>query len=465
MSMTERRRLTVFSQVQERAISVAEAGRLLRLSERQAQRLWHRYLEQGDGGLIHGLRGRPGNAAHGELQAQVLAAYRARYGGFSAAHAAEFLAREDLAVPRTTCWRWLKAAGLIANVRKVKVHRQRRERRRALGELLQMDGSTHRWFGPAWPPAVLFVMIDDASSQVFARLYATEDMATAFELFGRYGRRFGLPLALYVDRDSIYKVNDEPALQNARETGRPAPLTQFGRAMRDLGVTMIYARSPQAKGRVERVNRTFQDRLVKEFQMLGITTLEQANAYLEKTFLKTLNDLIHHTPASGANLHQAVPRHVKLEDVLCAIETRTVGQDWCVTYGGRTLQIPPRHTALALAGKKIAVLDRADGTLKLMVQGRSLNFTEVVGRPAKTPAPPRPPARPTPWRPGPDHPWNRPANTPPQVVAVAPAAPSAKIFRGVVKPVPRHSVSLRSPSLRSTALTTPPPTPTLLLER
>ena len=142
-------------------------------------------------------------------------------------------------------------------------------------------------------------------------------MATAFELFGRYGRRFGLPLALYVDRDSIYKVNDEPALQNARETGRPAPLTQFGRAMRDLGVTMIYARSPQAKGRVERVNRTFQDRLVKEFQMLGITTLEQANAYLEKTFLKTLNDLIHHTPASGANLHQAVPRHVKLEDV-CA---------------------------------------------------------------------------------------------------------------------------------------------------
>ena len=166
MSVMERRRLAVFSQVQERAISVAEAGRLLRLSERQAQRLWHRYREQGDGGLVHGLRGRPGNAAHGELQAQVLAAYRARYGGFSAAHATEFLAREDLAVPRTTCWRWLKAAGLIADVRKVKAHRQRRERRRAVGELVQMDGSTHRWFGPALPPAVLFVMIDDVLNDV-----------------------------------------------------------------------------------------------------------------------------------------------------------------------------------------------------------------------------------------------------------------------------------------------------------
>ena len=406
MSVMERRRLAVFSQVQERAISVAEAGRLLRLSERQAQRLWHRYREQGDGGLVHGLRGRPGNAAHGELQAQVLAAYRARYGGFSAAHATEFLAREDLAVPRTTCWRWLKAAGLIADVRKVKAHRQRRERRRAVGELVQMDGSTHRWFGPALPPAVLFVMIDDASSQVFARLYATEDTATAFDLFGRYGRRFGLPLALYVDRDSIYKVNDEQALQHARETGRKEPLTQFGRAMRDLGVELIFAHSPQAKGRVERVNRTFQDRLVKELQMLGLTTIEQANAYLEKTFLKTLNDLIHHTPASGANLHQRVPRHLKLEDVLCPIETRTVGQDWCVAYGGRILQIPPRHTALALAGKKIAVLDRADGTLQLRHQGRSLHFTQVARRPLKTPAPPRPPMCPPRWRPSPDHPWN-----------------------------------------------------------
>ena len=407
MNATERRRLTVFSRVQERAISVAQAGRLLKLSERQAQRLWHRYLKQGDAGLVHGLRGRPGNAAHGTLKAQVLTAYLARYRGFSAAHARDFLAQDKFPVPRTTCWRWLKAAGLIDNPRKVKQHRQRRARRGALGELIQMDGSTHPWFGPAFPAAVLFVMIDDATSAVFARFYATEDTVTAFDLFGRYARRFGLPLALYVDRDSIYKVNDEQALEHARETGRKEPLTQFGRAMRDLGVRMIFAHSPQAKGRVERVNRTFQDRLVKELQMLGIGTLAEANVYLEHTFLKSINKLIHHTPAGGANLHQRVPRHLKLEEVLCPVETRSVGQDWCVTCGGRILQIPKRHVALALPGKKIRVLHRADGALQVMYQGQPLMFAELAVRPVTAPAGPLTPARPTSHLPAPDHPWKR----------------------------------------------------------
>src|SRR4051794_20659837 len=198
MNAMERRRLMVFSRVKDRAISVAQAGRLLELSERQARRLWKRYREKGDAGLIHVLRGRPGNAGHGALKAKVLAAYREKYRGFSAAHAAEFLGRIKLTVPRNTCWRWLKAAGLVERPRRVKHHRQRRERRSCVGQMLQMDGSTHAWFGPDLPAAVLFVMIDDAASQVYARFYATEDTATAFDLFGRYARRFGLPLSLYV---------------------------------------------------------------------------------------------------------------------------------------------------------------------------------------------------------------------------------------------------------------------------
>jgi hypothetical protein len=407
MNAMERRRLTVFSRVKEHELSVAQAGLLLDLSERQTRRLWKQYRERGDAGLIHGLRGRPSNAAHGVVKAKMLAAYRARYRGFSAAHARDLLAQDQLPVPRTTCWRWLQAAGLIESPRRIQQHRQRRARRRALGEMIQMDGSTHAWFGPDHPAAVLYVMIDDATSQVFLRFYATEDMTTAFDLFGRYARRFGLPGALYVDRDSIYKVNDAQALQHARETGRQEPLTQFGRAMRDLGVKMIFAHSPQAKGRVERVNRTCQDRLVKELQLLGLTTLAQANAYVEQTFLKTLNDLIHWTPASGANLHQRVPRHVKLEEVLCAIEPRTVGQDWCVTYAGRTLQIPKRHQALALAGKRIQVLQGADGTLQLRYQGRPLIFTELASRPVAAPVRAFTPPRPTSHPPAPNHPWHR----------------------------------------------------------
>jgi hypothetical protein len=412
MSATERRRLTVLSQVKERAISVAQAGRLLDLSERQARRLWKRYREKGDGGLVHGLRGRAGNAGHGALKAKVLAAYREKYRGFSAAHAAEFLGRMKLKVPRNTCWRWLKAAGLVERPRHIRQHRQRRERRRCVGQMLQMDGSTHAWFGPHHPKAVLFVMIDDAASQVFARFYATEDTATAFDLFGRYARRFGLPMSLYVDRDSIYKVNDPEALQRARESGRKEPLTQFSRAMGTLGVQMIFAYSPQAKGRVERVNQTFQDRLVKELALCGITTIAGANAYLQKTFLRTLNALIGKTPAQGANMHAPVPRHIRLEDVLCVIDARRVGQDWCVTFEQRILQIHKQHQPLSLAGKQVDVLQRTDGTLKLMYQGRPLAFAQPARRPVPLPAPrPVPPPH-TPPRPDANHPWNQSYKSP-----------------------------------------------------
>jgi transposase len=407
MNAKERRRLTVFSRVRERAISVAEAGRLLSLSERQARRLWKRYREKGDGGLIHGLRGRGSNAGRGTEKLRVLALVREKYVNFSAAHAAEFLVKDKIRVPRNTLWRWLKAAGLIVNARKVKPHRKRRERRSCVGALVQMDGSTHHWFGPEFKACVLFVMIDDASSRVFARFYASEDTATAFDLFGRYARSQGLPLALYVDHDSIYTVNDAAARHNAREAGRQAPLTQFGRAMKSLGVEVICAHSPQAKGRVERVNRTFQDRLVKELKLHGIRDIPKANVYLEKKFLKSLNELISVAPAGGANVHRPVPEALQLENVLCHQEPRSVGQDWCVRYAGRILQIEKKHEPLALAGRRIDVLEGSDGRLQLIHQGRPLLFTQVVERPQKVIAKKPPPASGMPWRPGPDHYWNR----------------------------------------------------------
>jgi hypothetical protein len=407
MNAEERRRLTVFGRVKEQVISVAEAGRLLELSERQARRLWKHYRQRGDAGLIHGLRGKSSNAGRSELKARALALYHDKYIDFSASHASDFLAKEKLKVPRNTLWRWLKAAGLIAHPRRVKQHRRRRERRSCIGELVQMDGSTHHWFGREVSACVLFVMIDDASSRTFARFYATEDTRAAFDLFGRYARRQGLPLALYVDRDSIYQVNDAQAHEHAHETGRSEPVTQFGRAMKSLGVKIICVHSPQAKGRVERVNRTFQDRLVKELKLRRIVTIEKANAYLEKTFLRSLNELISKPPAKGANVHQRLPRGLRLEDVLCPHEMRSVGQDWCVSYANRILQIEKKHQALALAGKRIEVHDLADGTLRLVYQGRALVFTERSDRPVKVAAKTHLPCRRVAWRPGPKHDWKR----------------------------------------------------------
>jgi transposase len=417
MSVSERRRLIVFSQVKQGAISVAEAARSLELSERQGRRLWKRYGQKGDVGLIHGLRGKKGNAVRETLRAKVLALYRLKYAACNAAHAAVLLeSREKLAVSRKTLWRWLKGEGLVVQPRRHKKHRQRRVRRACTGELLQMDGSTHRWFGEAFREYVLFVMIDDATGQVFARFYETEITAAAFDLFRRYVRRHGLPGALYVDHDSIYVVNESAAQAQRRKPADKRALTQFGRAMQELSVGIIAANSPQAKGRVERVNRTLQDRLVKELAMAltpagrGLRDLAAANAFLDQTFLKAFNREFGKTPASGINVHQKVPPHLKLDEVLCHKESRVVGQDWCVQYAGRILQIPKKHESLALAGTHIDVLERPDGTLKLRHRGQPLVFTELASRPQKMPVgrvalASRRPSR-TPWRPGPNHPWN-----------------------------------------------------------
>src|SRR5271168_828157 len=311
MSASERRRLTEFSRVRDGLCSVAETARRLGLSERQGRRLWKRYRRDGDAGLIHQLRGKASNAARKSVRGEALALYRRKYAGFGAAHAADLLGRDErLKLSRQSLWRWLKAEGLIVKERKVKKHRQRRVRRSCVGDLIQMDGSTHQWFGPEHPACVLFVMIDDASSQVFARFYETEDTAAAFDLFGRYARRNGLPGTLYVDHDSIYVVNDPEARQECRQAGRQGPRTQFGRAMEELAVTILYANSPQAKGRVERVNGTLQDRLVKELKLAGIGTIAEGNEFLGK-FLKDHHQRFGKTPASGVNAHRRVPMGVQ----------------------------------------------------------------------------------------------------------------------------------------------------------
>lgn len=441
MNARERRRLTEFSLVKQGRASVAEAARRLGLSERQARRWWKRYQAQGDKGLIHALRGRESNFGDADFRRRVLAAYRQKYLGFNAAHAAEMLSREKLPVMRQTLWRWLKQEHLVEAPRRVKKHHQRRKRRDCVGEMIQMDGSTHRWFGRAYPACVLFVMVDDASGAVFARFYASEDTASAFDLFARYVRGHGLPASLYVDHDSIYVVNDAVAKEKARQAGKKPPLTQFGRAMAELDVRIIAANSPQAKGRVERMNRTLQDRLLKELSVAmegrGIHDLAAANGFMDQQFLPRFNQRFSKTPARGVNVHRPVPRGVVLEEVLCHKESRVVGQDWCVQYAGRILQIAGRHEALQLAGKAVEVWEPSDRSLQLRHRGRRLDFTELGQRPVKMPVPRRTLWSP-PWRPGPNHPWNR------------------DLPRRVAASAPLQSASLRSASWRSADAATQP---------
>jgi molybdenum-dependent DNA-binding transcriptional regulator ModE len=405
MSQKERTRLGVMQQVKKRQLSLVAASQVLRLSYRQIKRVWRRYEQNGDGGLVHRSRGRASNRAkQGSLKERVLARYQARYGDFGPTLAAEHLGKEGLEVDHETLRRWLLARGLWTIQRRRQKHRQWRERKACFGQLVQMDGSHHDWFEGRGQPAVLMVMIDDATNCTYARFSEQETTRAAYDVFEGYVRRYGLPQGLYVDRDSIYKTTREPSV--AEQLADRKPLTQFGRAMEQLGVDLDCAFSPQAKGRVERRNGVFQDRLVKEMRLVGISDLAAANHFLAETFLPQLNQRFCVKAAQPADVHQAVPRH--LNEVLSWEEERVVQRDWTVSWQNRYFQISPRHEGLCLVGKAIVVRELRDRTVQLVGAGQKLQFQELPERPnpvkvAKASAPQRQVA----VKPSCEHPWRR----------------------------------------------------------
>ena len=418
MSVKERRRLEVMARVRDEGLTVAKASRLLGLSVRQGWRLCKRHREQGDAGLVHGLRGKPSNrATKASVRRAVLTLYREKYADFGPTLACEQLAKRDgHRVGVKTLWRWLVGEGLWARRRRRRAHRSRRARRDCPGELVQMDGSHHDWFEGRGPWCVLMVMVDDATGRAFARFFESETTAAAFGVFGAYVRRYGLPHALYVDRDSIYRSDRQATVEE--ELRGQGPATQFGRAMKQLGVGVILANSPQAKGRVERMNGTLQDRLVKEMRLAGIGTIAAANVFLARTFLPSLNRKFTVKPRCGADVHRRVSAGLKLDEVLCFQETRRVSNDWCVSWRNRTFQLDARHERMALAGREVAVREKLDGTIQLLHQGHVLRWRELDGRPPRSR--PKPAVRNNrPWKPAAAHPWRGVPR-----VSPAPAAPT-----------------------------------------
>jgi transposase len=409
MSRKERTRLEIFARVKAGGVTRVKASELLALSYRQTLRAYARYAAGGAAGLAHGLRGRPSNrgvdAAHRQA---VLAAYRAHYPGFGPTLAAEQLAeRQKLSVDHETLRRWLVAGGLWTGSRKRQPHRSRRERRAYAGELVQLDGSPHAWLERRGPRFTLVEFVDDATGRAYGRFYAEETTEAVMDCLMRYVGRHGLPRSLYVDKDSIYVVNNREPTGAEILAGRE-PVTQFGRAMAELGVTVILANSPQAKGRVERVHGTHQDRLVKLLRLEGAATMAAANDYLERRYWADYNAKFARPAAEPADLHRRTPpRGLDLAQVLCLKEGRTVGRDWCVCYERRVLQIDVKHQSLALAGRGVEVRRHLDGRVALWFRGRALAYRELSGRPA--PEKPRRPAFTSrkAYKPAADHPFNR----------------------------------------------------------
>jgi transposase len=398
MSVTERVRLDSMGRVKRGELTVVEAAGLMDLSLRQARRVWKRFKADGDRGLVHRLRGRASNRRLSEdVRERAVKLHQERYSDFGPTLACEKLAEDGLELSPDTLTALLKERGLWHRRRRRGKHRKRRERRSSFGSMLQMDGSHHDWFEGRGPRCVLMVIVDDATSRTWARFYPAETTGAAFDAFGRWAGRHGLPRSLYVDRHSIY-----------RDEGHPQKPTQFGRAMAELGVQLICAHSPQAKGRVERKNAVFQDRLVKELRLRGINDMAQANALLEGSFLDDLNRRYAIDPADDQDLHRALQPGLVLGEVLCVRQERVVGQDWCVRWDNRWLQVGAAHAALNLPRRRVLVRAPADGPLLLEYRGQRLSFTELPARPAQRPAKRKKTiVNNRRWKPDKTHPWNR----------------------------------------------------------
>jgi transposase len=374
MSRRERDRLKVLHGVIEGERLQKEAARLLCLTTRQVRRLLQRMQEQGDQGLIHRLRGQPSNRrAPAELRQRVLAEYRQSYQGFGPTFACEKLVEQGLEVSHDTLRRWLIEEGLWDGQRKREKHRQRRPRRACFGELVQMDTSIHDWLEGRGESMVLVAMIDDATGRIEAGFYSGETVEAHFDLLGRWLRKNGRPLALYTDRDSIFEPSSK---------GQPdySGQTQFGRALEELAIERITAYSPQAKGRVERLFGTLQDRWVKELRLAGVTTMAQANALLRRKLVREFNRRFSIAAARRQDAHRDLGAEHCLPRILCVQHQRSVSNDYTVRFRNRCFQLHPPAWPGLRRGKVILEL-RPDGKLLIRFGDHYLSHHEILSDP------------------------------------------------------------------------------------
>lgn len=404
MRAKELRRYHVVQKVLSGEMTQQAASELLGMSERQTRRIVRRVRREGEGGVVHRGRGRPSNRRYAEsLKRRVVRLYRGRYRGFGPTLANEKLReREGIEISTQTLREWLLAAGEWERVRRRRRHCQWRQRKSRWGEMIQVDGSHHAWFEDRGATCVLMAYIDDATNRVYAGFYEYEGTLPAMDSFRRYMRRYGLPQSLYLDRHKTYKSGAEPTLEERLEGRRPQ--SQFERAMRDLGVTVIHAHTPQAKGRVERLFRTFQDRVVKEMRLARISSVCEANRWLPGYLLQYNRRFARSAPEPG-DLHRPIPTGVNLDSVLSIQNRRAVRNDGTLVYENRFYQILESRRP-----RWVIVEERIDGTLRLVRDGQCLKYRPIPQRPVR-PAARKKPASVirVPNIPSKDHPWKAPA--------------------------------------------------------
>ena len=413
MEGVDRDRLVTLRKAKERLITQRQAAEELNLSVRQVKRLLFALKKHGDKAAIHGLKGKPSNrrikAAVEQEAVKILSADV--YRGFGPTLAAEYLnSHHGIEASKETVRKWMSAGKLWrVKEKKVKEVHQWRARKDRFGELVQWDTSEHDWLEGRGEKLYLIAMIDDATSQLFARFVRHDSTEENMKLLRSYLEKFGRPLAFYTDRAALFQTaqkhkRDEPG---AEKDTVEMPPTQIGRALQELGVVWIAARSPQAKGRVERNFGTAQDRLVKGMRVAGVKTIEQANEYLTNDYLVWWDRELTVEAAHGDDAHRALGKSHDLAASLSHVETRQVRNDYTFRLDAELYQIERQSIVSGLRGANVRVEKRLDGSLAVRFDERYLKVGLCAGaeKTKATPAKQATPRRPHTSKRGSD--WNK----------------------------------------------------------
>ena len=427
LNMKEQKRLAVLNKVETGQITITEAAEMLALSERQVKRIRKTYREKGAAGLAHGNRGKVSTRRiREEVRQQVIKLVEEKYRDYNDQHLTEKLAElHGIELSRSTVRTIRREVGLGSpRKRRAPKHRARRERKPLPGMLLQTDGSDHDWLEGRGPRLTLIAYIDDATGDVLGGVFREEEDAAGYMLALQVViQKKGLPQAVYADRHTIFRSPKEATIE--QQLAGKEPKSQFGRVLDELGITYIQAHSPQAKGRVERLFETLQDRLVKELREANACTKEEANRVLD-AYLPRFNQQFAHMETQPGTAFQELPAGLRLSDVFCFKYTRTVTNDNTISFAGHKLSIPPGSPRRSYARARVEVRLHLEGHLTIHYQNQQLAsfqpadpaspvragcFTPLAQ--TRQPAPPEPvptttpapPAQRTPHKPAPDHPW------------------------------------------------------------
>ena len=408
MSEKEIDRLRILHRVTDRQLTQVYGAKLLGITDRQVRNLLYKIREEGDKGIVHGNRGRrAANKMSTEMEERIGMIVERKYPDFGPTLASEKLFELDgITVSKEKARRIMIAKGLWKVRRKKKRGGHPwRERKPYFGEMVQFDGSHHMWLEERGPKMVFMGYIDDATNHIFGRFYEYEGTYPAMDSLSRYIKRYGLPRSIYMDKLKTYKATRQPTLYE--ELRGEGPKSQYQRALKELGINDIHANSAEAKGRVERLFGTLQDRLIKEMRLVKVKTIEQANEFLDD-YLPRHNERFSKKALKEGDLHRPLPDEVNLHDIFCLKDIRTINNGYIVRWRGRRFLID--NASIAMRKRKIEVSEHFDGKLTFKLSGRYLKFHEIFEpKPLKIQSKKErvKVKRKGKYIPPPDHPWRR----------------------------------------------------------